>query len=90
MENEAYNAILIDPRDSVVTLTCPVRAGERIRWAAAGESACLTAAEDIPRWHKATVRPIAAGENVLKYGEYIGRATRDIAPGEWVHTHNLG
>jgi altronate dehydratase small subunit len=25
---------------------------------------------------------------VVKYGIPIGRATRDIAPGEWVHLHN--
>jgi hypothetical protein len=26
---------------------------------------------------------------VIKYGAPIGSATRDIAPGEYVHTHNL-
>jgi altronate dehydratase small subunit len=38
--------------------------------------------------HKAAVRPIAAGESIIKFGIPIGRATRDIAPGEWVHLHN--
>ena len=32
---------------------------------------------------------IAAGENVIKYGNPIGHATRDIRAGEWVHSHNL-
>jgi hypothetical protein len=34
-------------------------------------------------------RPIPAGAKVIKYGAVIGSATRDIAPGEVVHTHNL-
>ena len=39
--------------------------------------------------HKYALRPIAAGESVVKYGMPIGHATRDIAAGDHVHTHNL-
>ncbi len=39
--------------------------------------------------HKHAIRPIARGENVIKYGAPIGHATEDIEAGEWVHTHNL-
>ena len=39
--------------------------------------------------HKYAIRPIAAGENVIKYGNPIGHATADIAVGDHVHTHNL-
>ena len=39
--------------------------------------------------HKYARRAIAAGEAVVKYGMPIGHATRDIAPGEHVHVHNL-
>ena len=39
--------------------------------------------------HKYALCPIAAGENVIKYGSPIGHATVDIAQGEHVHTHNL-
>jgi len=39
--------------------------------------------------HKHALRPIAKGENVIKYGAPIGHATEDIGAGEWVHTHNL-
>jgi hypothetical protein len=34
------------------------------------------------------LRPIAAGESVIKFGVTIGRATAEIAEGTWVHTHN--
>ena len=49
----------------------------------------LEQTETIPAGHKAALEPIKQGEFVIKYGEIIGRATRDIQPGEWVHTHNL-
>lgn len=42
-----------------------------------------------PRGHKVALRPIAKGEEVIKYGFPIGRATQDIVEGEWVHSHNL-
>ena len=39
--------------------------------------------------HKYAIRPIAPGENVIKYGMPIGHAKNQINPGEHVHTHNL-
>lgn len=42
-----------------------------------------------PRGHKIALRNIAKGEPVVKYGFPIGRATQDIAEGEWVHSNNL-
>ena len=50
---------------------------------------CLDGNEAIPAGHKYALRTIAQGEAVIKYGEIIGRATKDIAENEWVHTHNV-
>ena len=50
---------------------------------------CLDGSEKIPAGHKYALCPIACGETVIKYGEIIGRATQDIAAGDWVHTHNV-
>ena len=44
----------------------------------------------IPRGHKIATRPIAVGEQVIRYGQIIGEATSDIAPGAHIHSHNLG
>ena len=49
----------------------------------------VTVASDVPPGHKIATRPIPAGQIVLKYGYPIGVATRDISPGEHVHSHNL-
>ena len=34
------------------------------------------------------IEPIREGEPVRKFGQIIGFATEDIAPGDMVHTHN--
>jgi altronate hydrolase len=39
--------------------------------------------------HKLAVRPIPAGEPVLKFGQVIGFASSDIGPGDHVHVHNV-
>ena len=50
---------------------------------------CLDGNESVPAGHKYALCDIAEGAYVLKYGAIIGRATRDIKKGEWVHTHNV-
>jgi hypothetical protein len=52
-----------------------------------GETVTLT--RGIARGHKIARLPITAGEKVRKYGVAIGSASRNIAPGEHVHVHNL-
>lgn len=47
-----------------------------------------TVSGSAPFGHKVALEPIAHGDEVVKYGEVIGRASTSIAPGEWVHTHN--
>jgi altronate hydrolase len=49
----------------------------------------LAAAERVPRGHKMATRPVARGEPITKFGQIIGFASQDIAPGQWVHEHNV-
>ncbi|MEK8051278.1 altronate dehydratase family protein [Ideonella sp. DXS22W] len=49
----------------------------------------VTVAGLVPPGHKLATRAIRQGEPVRRYGQIIGTATRDIAPGEHVHTQNL-
>jgi altronate hydrolase len=44
----------------------------------------------VPRGHKFAIRPIAAGEAVVKFGQIIGFAKEGIPAGDWVHEHNCG
>lgn len=43
----------------------------------------------VPAGHKIAARRIAAGEQVKKYDTVIGVATRELEPGDYVHSHNL-
>ncbi len=54
-----------------------------------GGSETVTVIGDVPYGHKIAVRDIKKGELIIKYGEEIGAATKDIVKGEYVHVHNL-
>ncbi len=47
------------------------------------------AAGRIPLGHKIALIDIAKGDEVIKYDETIGVATKAIKKGQHVHTHNL-
>jgi len=49
----------------------------------------LTIRTRVPAGHKFALHKIPIGATVLRYGQPIGVATRVMAPGDWVHTHNL-
>ncbi|MBE5775895.1 MAG: altronate dehydratase [Clostridiales bacterium] len=78
-------AIKIHPNDHVAVALSPIAKGESVT---AGK-VTVTALEEIAQGHKIALCAIGAGENVRKYGFPIGHATQDIAPGQWVHTHNV-
>ncbi len=75
----------LDPRDNVLTVTRAIAAGELIvvrgRGVVVGESLALG--------HKIAACDVPAGGKIIKYGVSIGSATRGIAAGDHVHTHNL-
>ena len=48
----------------------------------------IRASVRVPRGHKLAIVPIAKGAPILKYGQIIGYAGEDIAPGAHVHVHN--
>lgn len=54
-----------------------------------GVSEIITVHGDVPYGHKIAVKDIAKGQAIMKYGESIGRASCDIAKGDYVHVHNL-
>ena len=77
--------VRITPRDMVAVALKPLKAGEKVSFGS-GE---ITLKDDLPMGHKAALRDIQRGEQVIKYGYPIGEATEDIPAGAHVHTHNL-
>jgi altronate dehydratase small subunit len=49
----------------------------------------LNVRQDLQFGHKLAIRAIAEGDTVIKYGEVIGRASKNIETGEYVHIHNV-
>ena len=49
----------------------------------------IEAAQPIPFGFKIALKDILAGEEVIKYGQVIGRSTTCIHSGELVHIHNI-
>jgi altronate hydrolase len=74
--------IRLSPEDNVVIAVDQIVAGAAIAGA--------TASERVLRGHKMAIAAIAEGEPVRKYGQIIGFASKPIAPGQWVHEHNVG
>ena len=88
---------LLHPRDNVATALVDLVPGSVVERpakdsseaGAAHDSEPIEVQSAIPFGHKLALTTISRGEPVIKYGEVIGLATADIAPGEHVHVHNV-
>ncbi|MDR0378049.1 MAG: altronate dehydratase family protein [Spirochaetaceae bacterium] len=86
MMNGGGEILRIHEADTVAVAVHPLKKGGRIE---AGGVVIQEILEDIPPGHKIALKPLAAGERVIKYGCPIGAASQAIPAGAWVHTHNL-
>jgi altronate hydrolase len=79
-QHKRPQALRLDPRDNVVVAIDRIEVGDEV---------CGTRASSrVLHGHKLAVEGIARGGPVRKYGQIIGFACEDIAPGAHVHTHN--
>jgi len=78
-------ALKLHPDDDVAVALMPLSAGRSVD--VAGQQVRLSA--NIGAGHKLALRPVEVGQPVRRYGQVIGFATRPIAPGDHVHSHNL-
>ena len=79
------DVIRINQEDNVAVALRPIAKGETL---VIGDIS-VTVSEEIPQGHKVALKPVKAGEEVVKYGFRIGFAKEDINTGQWVHVHNL-
>jgi altronate dehydratase small subunit len=84
-------AIQLDDKDNVATVTDDVSKGEMVEVLNPLGEVILDAkpVEDIMFGHKLALRRLGKGDEIVKYGEVIGVASKPIKVGEWVHTHNV-
>jgi len=83
------NGLLMDLKDNVVTCVALVPAGEQVVYRRGDEICTLTAQEEIPCCHKVALADLAEGDQVIKYGELIGRTTALVEKGHWVSHNNI-
>ncbi|MBQ1549425.1 MAG: altronate dehydratase [Clostridia bacterium] len=83
------NALLMDPRDNVVTCVREVPKGETVAYRDGDDIKTIEAKETIPYCHKIALVDIDKGDDVIKYGELIGEADAFIAAGHWVSHENI-
>jgi len=83
--------IVHDKSDNVGVAIEDLRAGEEVVGVYLSESSLITikVLNEVPLGHKIALTDLRAGDKVVKYGEVIGIATRDIRKGEHVHIHNI-
>ncbi len=75
------NFIRLNPNDNVLVALRAMPKGTHTQG--------IVLQSDISLAHKVAFQMINKGDDIIKYGMVIGRATADIAPGEHVHVLNL-
>ena len=87
----AQNQVLhLHPTDNVAIARVALHPGTEIRLEfASSDQSWLTIKDPIPPGHKIALTHLRTGEAVRRYGEVIGTASKEINPGEHIHTHNL-
>ena len=84
-------AVHLHPQDDVAIAKSDLQEGTILHVPGARPPAAerFAVRQPIPSGHKVALRAIASRDAVRRYGQVIGFATRDIAAGDHVHTHNL-
>ncbi|MGQ9609110.1 MAG: UxaA family hydrolase [bacterium] len=78
-------AIIINNNDNVATARAEIPVGTIL---ILGNNS-ITVKDNIPFGHKLALKNIPKGEPIIKYGQRIGIAIKDIFSGELVHIHNV-
>ena len=78
-------AVHLRPIDNIAVAIRAIPEGRELQL----DTQTIKIRQGIPMGHKFAVHPIEADANVLKFGQVIGTAGRDIAVGEHVHVHNV-
>ena len=78
-------ALKVDDLDNVATIFATGIAVRDKR----GHTQTVHVHGDVPYGHKIALKDIAQGEAIVKYGQSIGTASREIWAGDYVHIHNL-
>ena len=77
------NLIVLNKNDNVAVTPFLIPAKTKI------EGQNISSIDEIPFGHKICLKSVNRGDPVIKYDQIIGFASKNIIPGEHVHSHNL-
>lgn len=83
------DAIMLDPKDNVVTCVRDVKAGETVCYRKEDAYLQVEAKENIPFGHKIALQDLGAEMEIYKYGELIGKTTCPVGQGYLVDHNNI-
>jgi altronate dehydratase small subunit len=86
---EGADSLVMNEKDDVATVLRDMPVGESMKYRRGESLETLVLLNPIAFGHKVAITSIKQGANVYKYGDIIGRATKNIEPGEHVHVHNI-
>jgi altronate hydrolase len=78
-------AVHLRPEDNIAVAARHLSAGQTFEF----NGGTVTLSGRVGLGHKIALTGIRKGEAIYKYGQIIGFASRDIAPGDHVHVHNV-
>lgn len=78
--------LIMHPKDNCATTLEELPVGEEIK---IYKNLTVKIIKKIQFGHKFALKNIKKGEKIVKYGENIGIAKKDIEVGDWVHTRNV-
>ncbi|MGD9042651.1 MAG: altronate dehydratase family protein [Desulfobacterales bacterium] len=82
MTRQHGKTIKLSPEDNVMVALSELAPDSII------DKAAICSSERIPAGHKMAASQINSGSPIIKYGQTIGFASKNILPGNHVHTHN--
>ena len=78
-------AVHLRPEDNIAVASRNLTAGTEIQH----NGSIVKLSSRVGLGHKFALDPVKKGSAVFKYGQIIGFASQDIAPGDHVHVHNI-
>ncbi len=85
---KSVKGIMLDGKDNVAIVTADTMPGDPVFYCR-DENHYIVSRDEIRQYHKIALSDIEKGSFVIRYGEKIGVAIKNIKAGESVHVHNL-
>ena len=83
------DAIVIREEDNVATALRDLSCSEKAAVGIGDRTISVMMVDAVEFGHKFAIASIHRGQDIIKYGEVIGRATADIAAGAHAHIQNI-